>query len=223
MYTEQGELRGVTVSTAQCGAYQNPQDIQLRYTRGWKSTVLNVETMEESNGQVVIKMQEPAFDIVTAVNADGKYQYDTFGISERNAFYIENAFEIAGPLRVNFILTKPAACCITLADSGENMASAEVYVPCLERLLEIKGSSLASKVKNIRFEGITFAHANRADAGENYLGDQAQMHTPVDFPQSAYPLDRTIGGANVRVFAAEDISFIGNTFTGLSAVCPGVI
>lgn len=221
MYTEQGELRGVTVSTAQCGAYQNPQDIQLRYTRGWKSTVLNVETMEESNGQVVIKMQEPAFDIVTAVNADGKYQYDTFGISERNAFYIENAFELLDTPG-EFYFDKAGGVLYYMADSGENMASAEVYVPCLERLLEIKGSSLASKVKNIRFEGITFAHANRADAGENYLGDQAQMHTPVDFPQSAYPLDRTIGGANVRVFAAEDISFIGNTFTGLSAVALGL-
>ena len=221
VYAEQSRPRGVVIPAEEADIYQNPQDIQLRYTRGWESTILNVESMEEDSGQIIIKLESPAFDIVTETDPDGQFEYYTFGITERNAFYIENALELLDTPE-EFYYDKAGGILYYMAKAGEDMSTAEVYAPVLDRLVEVAGSSLANKVQNIRFEGITFAHATRADAGENYLGGQAQMKTPVAFPQSAYPLDNTMTGANIRVSAAENIDFTGDTFMGLSAVALGL-
>ncbi len=204
---------GFYVSTEDLGEYENPSDMRLFTTQVWKYTMWNVDSIipAETEGQSIVIM-EPNSAFKRAVNNAG-----SLCLSENNAFYMENALELLDE-EGEFYFTegtlyyKPA--------EGESFSN--VYVPVLDKLLTITGSDMANKVHNIEFSGITFAHASRNDLSKGYLGGQAQNVTPLVSSSSAYPLDFTTVGANIRVTRAEDISFVNNIFTGLSAVGVGI-
>ncbi|MBE7040646.1 MAG: hypothetical protein E7400_01620 [Ruminococcaceae bacterium] len=204
-------IRGHIVSDEDIDLYQNADNIQLRYTRVWKNTLCNVsEIVAGEPGTYVIKMDPKAFSL--AVDSDAYLP-----LTEDISFYVENAYELLDEANEfyydgTYIYYK--------AEADETVENA--YVPVLDTLMEVKGEDLYHKAKNLSFEGLTFAHATRSDLDEGYLGDQAQLKTPIDELESSYPLDNTIVGGNIRVYTAENIHFTGNTFTGLSAVGLGL-
>lgn len=205
------KVRGYVVSAEDIGQYRNADKIQLRYTRVWKNTLCNVsEIVAGAADTYVIKMDPKAFSIAVDEEA-------YIPLTEDISFYVENAYELLDDENEfyydgKFIYYK--------AEENEILESA--CVPVLDTLMEVKGEDLNHKVKNLSFEGLTFAHATRSDTDEGYLGDQAQLKTPIDELESSYPLDNTIVGGNIRVYTAENIHFTGNTFTGLSAVGLGL-
>lgn len=79
--------------------------------------------------------------------------------------YVENVFEF---------LTKPGEWYLDRSSDtvyyiprrGEDMETAEVIAPVVERLIELKGS-FEEPVHNIRFAGIAFAHATWLEPSEN--------------------------------------------------------
>lgn len=204
-------ISGYIVSDEDIDLYQNAERIQLHYTRIWKNTLCNVEEiLPGEEGTYIIKMDSKAFSMATDAES---YVPLTGDIS----FYVENAYELLDEANEFYydgtnIYYK----------AGENEDVTTAQVPMLETLMEVKGNGLQDKVKNISFEGITFAHTTRSDTEEGYLGDQAQSLTPLEQQTSSYPLDSTIVSADVRVHEAENIVFEGNTFTGLSAVGLGL-
>lgn len=204
-------IRGYIVSAEDIGLYQNAEKIQLHYTRIWKNTLCNVEEiLPGEEGTYIIKMDSKAFSMSTDA---GSYVPLTSDIS----FYVENAYELLDEVNEFYydgtnIYYK----------AGENEVVTTAQVPVLETLIEVKGNDLQDKVKNISFEGITFAHTTRSDVDEGYLGDQAQSLTPLEQQASSYPLDSAIVGADIRVHAAENIVFKGNTFTSLASVGLGL-
>lgn len=203
-------IKGYIVSEEDIEPYQNADKIQLHYTRIWKNTLCNVEEiLPGDTGTYVIKVDPKAFSAeINAANIP---------LTSDISFYIENAYELLDEPNEfyydgRYIYYK--------AEANEVVESASV--PVLETLMEIKGSDLQNKVQNISFERLTFAHTTRSDTEEGYLGDQAQSIMPLEELTSSYPLDNTIVGADVRVHAADHITFTSNTFTGLSAVGLGL-
>ncbi|MBQ4517158.1 MAG: hypothetical protein II997_01065 [Clostridia bacterium] len=204
-------ISGYVVSAEDIDLYKNAEKIQLHYTRIWKNTLCNVdEILPGEEGTYIIKMDSKAFSIATDA---GSYVPLTSDIS----FYIENAYEL---LDEDNEFYYDGTNIYYKAEENEVVTTAQV--PVLETLMEVKGNNLQDKVKNISFEGITFAHTTRSDIDEGYLGDQAQSLTPLEQQTSSYPLDSTIVGADVRVHRAENLIFEGNTFTGLSSVGLGL-
>lgn len=204
-------VTGYVVSAEDVGLYQNADKIQLHYTRIWKNTLCNVdEILSGEDGTYIIKMDPKAF---FAATDSGAYIPLTSDIS----FYIENAYELLDEENEFYYDGR-----YIYYKAEENEMVETALVPVLETLIEVKGSDLLHKVQNISFEGLTFAHTTRHDTEDGYLGDQAQSVTPLEEQTSSYPLDNTIVGADVRLHAAERISFKENTFTGLSSVGLGL-
>ncbi|MBK1877225.1 right-handed parallel beta-helix repeat-containing protein [Pelagicoccus mobilis] len=96
---------------------------------------------------------------------------------------------------------------------GQNMSEAEVFVPVLESLIEVKGTP-DEKVKNLTFEGLTFKHSN-------WLRPSKTGYMPTQACQ--YSIDPTVGNeqyigrpaAAVKVNYAKNITFHENKFTHL--------
>ena len=92
----------------------------------------------------------------------------------------------------------------------------------LEKIIEIKGTDLNNKAKNISFKNLTFAHGAYNEFDNGVIGDQAQLKILNYVPDTAHPLDSNITGANIRVSAADNIQFTDNVFYGLAAVGVGL-
>lgn len=216
IYYEGDVPKGLVVSEDDVPLYENPSDIRLFYTQVWKYTLCNAQNIipAETEGQNIIIMEEDAFSIA----ADS----DTYlPITSENAFYIENAKELLDKPG-EFYFDKTEKMLYYMAEETEIMEKAEVYVPVLDKLMELSGSDLDKKVKNISFSGIHFAHATGFNVEKGYLGGQAQSKTPIANATTAYPLDTTITGGNIRVLRAENIVFENNKFSGLSSVALGI-
>ena len=70
--------------------------------------------------------------------------------------YIENALELLDEPG-EWYLDRPAKTVYYMPRQGEDMTNAEVIVPAVEKLVELRGT-LDRPVHNIRFEGLTFQH-----------------------------------------------------------------
>jgi hypothetical protein len=101
---------------------------------------------------------------------------------------------------------------------GENMATAEVIAPRLERLVGVVGT-LDAPVHHIQFRGITFEHSTwLVPSSEGYVGDQASIVFTQPLPDdeiSSYPGHRLPAGVHVE--AANTIRFERNVFRHMGA------
>lgn len=208
------ETLGYIVSADDAESFENAEDVQLHFTQIWKNTLLNVDEIieGEEEGTYAFILNPDAFSKTISSLRHVPLRHDT-------SFYIENALELLDTEGEfyhdgNYLYYMP--------EKTEDMEASCVIAPTLEKLVEVRGDSLNEKVKNISFDGITFAHASRSDMDSGYLGDQAQEKTPIYEISSSYPLDNTFAGANIRVSKALNISFTNNVFMGLSAVGVGL-
>lgn len=105
--------------------------------------------------------------------------------------------------------------------AGENMATAQVELPFLDRLVEGRGT-LAQPVTNIRFEGLTFSYATWMDPSkpQGYVSDQSGFHLVGSNNKPKVighytDVARTPGAVSFQY--ARNITFDGNTFSHLGA------
>lgn len=220
---------GYYMDSADIGVYKNPSDIQLKYARGWSSFILNAEDIKTADdGRVIVTMKQPAFKMITKfipdestpdIPIDGE-KYYTFWLSELNKFYIENALELLDTPG-EFYFDKTDKILYYMPD-GDEMSTAEVYVPTLEKLICVSGTDLSRKTKNIRFTGLKFTHATDFSLDGGRIGDQAQTSILTEAPKASYQPDNIIKGANIVVSAAQNIEFENNVFTGLAEVGVGL-
>ena len=123
-------------------------------------------------------------------------------------YFFENALEFldqAGEFYLDtvndFLYYRPRA--------GQNMATAVVRVPQVERLVSVIGTNAATPVHDLQFYGLTFEHATWALAStDGFVGDQASTYFLTTLPSdeiTSYPSGRM--AAAVYVYDADDIRF----------------
>jgi hypothetical protein len=95
--------------------------------------------------------------------------------------------------------------------AGEDMATAAVMAPMLERLVDIAGTD-DTPVRELRFENLHFAHSHWPLPEQGYIGLQAGHHTRgIDWSKPPWkPVD-----AAVILRAAEDCRFRSCVFSAL--------
>jgi len=102
--------------------------------------------------------------------------------------------------------------------SGEDMATAQIVAPRLERLVGIAGS-LSAPVHHLQFRGLTFEHSTwLLPNTEGYIGDQASVvftQTLPDDEISSYPGHRIPAGVHVE--SAHSIRFERNVLRRMGA------
>ncbi len=183
------------------GFYANAPDMELHWSIEWKSYHHKIDRILDDGGQRVIVMQQPDFDLGGPDTNFTTIKYDS-------PFYIENAYELLDtPGEWYFNRTTDEL--YYWPKDGENMATVDAYVPKVEELLTIEGSSLSNKAHNIQFYGITFEYGTwlRPDQ-EGVVFHQAGAILDYGDPDL-----RAL--ANVYVEYATDLLFERNVFQHL--------
>ena len=138
---------GYKTTNTQMADWGNPSDIEFCYYVVWCHTRCKVKSITREAGHAVVTMLQPHFT----------YARTKEGVRVKLPSYIENALELLDEPG-EWYLDRAADTVYYIPKPGENMETARVVAPVVDKLLEVAGT-LDRPVENIHFEGITFAHA----------------------------------------------------------------
>jgi hypothetical protein len=134
--------------------WRNPTDIQIVTIAGWKYLSCPIASISGTN----ITMQTPCWNNAGTSPNPG-HPYNGQGLVQMNSVtYVENAYELlqnAG----DWYLDRSGGYIYYIPRSGENMATAQVVAPTVEKLIDGSGTSITEPLHNITFSGITFEYA----------------------------------------------------------------
>ncbi|MDG0791308.1 Ig-like domain-containing protein [Cohnella ginsengisoli] len=178
--------------------WRNTDRIEFVYRNNWQEGVCRVQSIVGGD----IKMNPSCWSRVTS--------------STGLPYEIANAFELLDApgewyldKEEHYLYYKPRA--------GENMATASVVVPVLERLVSVSGT-YDQPLRNVTFEGIVFAYSTWLEPSGpfGFKESQANLMYPTDF-EAQLPEDLVKIPAAVSVQAAEAVRFERNVFTHMGA------
>jgi hypothetical protein len=193
--------RRVEVGSGQTGTWQRPNQVEM---------VILGEGVNQSN----LRVSSISGATVTPLEPERTriFQQTYPPKNPGRPYFFENALEFLNApgewylnTDTNEVLYRPLA--------GENMASAAVVAPVLERLISVVGT-LSAPVHHLQFRGLSFEHATwLLPNSEGYVGDQASIVFTQPLPAdeiSSYPGHRLPAGVHVE--AANFVRFERNTF-----------
>jgi hypothetical protein len=137
------------------------------------------------------------------------------GFSVSGTHTIYNAFELLNAPG-QFYFDKTAGTLYYYPRSGENMATADVQAPVVEKLIDIAGTSNTNRVKNLTFQGITFQNTDyNLYAVASSRGKASVQGATIyvaygdgNWHNSKYQITDTLPGM-INVSSADAISFVG--------------
>jgi hypothetical protein len=138
------------------------------------------------------------------------------GFSVTGTHTIFNAFEFLASAG-QFYFDKTTGTLYYYARAGENMATADVQAPVAEKLIDVAGTSTTNRVRNLTFQGITFANTDYnlyAVAGSRGKatvqgGTIYVAYGNGDWHASKYEINDTLPGM-VTINNADGINLTGN-------------
>lgn len=139
--------------------WRNPQDIEFVFDVGWTHSICPVEKIERIPEGVFIKMKMPCF-------RDCQIKA---GVQIGTPSYIENAFELLAEPG-DWYFDRKSHCVYYIPKADENLQDAEVIMPSVDVLLEIKGS-IDNPVRNLIFEGISFCYTTWLKPSRDGIAD----------------------------------------------------
>ncbi len=191
--------------------WRNPADIELGYFNSWSHMICRVaEIRSDLTGRARVRMQQPWFFLASRKE----------GVQAKDPAYMENAYELLDEPG-EWYHDRAARTIYYLPRPGEDMASAEVVAPFLETLLVLAGTP-PNPVRNVEFQGITFADAtwlrpNRIghpDVQANFIFTEQQVFQRDGWLVNLHN-EYLKSPANVVLQAAENCRFERCTFTRL--------
>lgn len=206
---------GYTTNDVGMADWKNPGDIEFCYVNIWANTRCKVSGIRREGQHAVITMLQPHFN-----NAKAKEGVNIANQEQADRIWIENALELLDEPG-EWYLDRATKTIYYLPRPGEDMTKAEVIVPALERLVELRGT-LDHPVCNVHFEGVTFAYGSWLLPNKIGLVD-LQANFALDWKK---PFHRNSGltavhneviksPANIICHAAKSVGFDRCTFTRL--------
>jgi hypothetical protein len=188
----------------------NRDDLEIVNGTTWNENIVCVrDVVTTPEGDRALLFQQP-YGAIAQLPGWGA------GFNVSGGHTIQNAYELlSGPGQ--FYFDKTARKLYYFPRPGEDMASADVEAPVAETLIAVAGTSTASRVKNLTFQGLTFANT---DYGLQQVGDSrgkasvqgATVYIAYgngDWHASKYRITDTLP-AVITVSGADSISFVGN-------------
>jgi len=233
---------GYTASDATISAWKNPADMELVYTGGngvWSEPSVGLGSWTEPRcpiaaiGGATITMQQPCWDNSTqrVMLPSGARTANLVGPKSvgKQPTYIENAFELLGTPG-QFYFDRTAHVIYYTPRHGENLRTADVELPFLQKLIDGQGTASAP-IHDIAFSGIQFSYAAwlGASGPDGFSEIQAgyQVTGPDGYskqglcklvPDGACPYGAwTKEPGNVAIAFAHNISFTRDAFVHLGA------
>ena len=216
-YGEGTVVKGIKFLLEDLPVLSNPEDIELVQRNVWNEKILCAADMGRlDRDTVVVTLQQPYGAILTSLAWAGKTKYN-------GSFIVRNAFELLDTPGEFYFDRKNQRLYYYSADT--HIDGAEVVAPVSEGLIRIYGSSNASLVKNLAFEGITFSHdawnLMEVDGSHGFGGIQtlglAVKYIPGGnwHPTKYNSIDVPAGSVDVR--NSENIAFTRNRFMQLGS------
>ncbi len=202
------------------GLLRNPEDIELESRNVWNTHIVCIREMVKTEDKWVMLLQQPGGCIA---------QSGIYGVQFNPKWgLMRNVYEFLDKPG-QFYFDRKAQMLYYFKKATEDMAVAQVVAPVgLETLVKIAGVSPTNRVKNVRFEGITFEYSdwNLTKVGNSRFKSAMQGACSFIAFTDGNPhriIDRSIdlNPAMIQVDAAEGVVFERNTFrhTGAEGVC----
>ena len=199
--------------------WRNPSDIELCFyvlwgpLKAWTHTRCKVQSIHREGIEAVIQMLQPHFTMARTKQ----------GVVVELPANVENAFELLDEPG-EWYLDRQAGVVHYLPKPGQDMTKAEVIAPVVEKLVELRGT-LDRPVRNIRFEGITFADAGwlrtseigLVDVQANFINDPQKMQTSIKSLVTTVHNEQIKAPSNIICHAVRAIHFERCTFTRLGS------
>jgi hypothetical protein len=188
----------------------NKDDIEIVNQTLWNENIVCVRDVVTSGGNRSLLLQQPYGAIAQLPDSNANF-------AASGSHTIFNVFAwLNSPGQ--FYFDKTAGTLYYYPRTGEDMATADVEAPVAETLIEIAGTSSASRVKNITIQGITFANTDyslyKVDGSYGKASVQgATIYTSYGKGKSIhdwkYEILDTLPAA-ILVNSADSIDIVGN-------------
>ena len=187
----------------------NKDDLEIVNGTTWNENIVCVRDVITSGNYRVLLLQQP-YGAIAQTPGWGA----AFTVSGTHTLY--NAFEFLNSPG-QFYFDKRSQRLYYYIRPGENMATADVEAPVVDELINIAGISTTSRVKNITFQGITFANTDYGlvQVGSSHGKSTCQGANAFiafyndNWHNTKYDLVDTLPGM-INVTSSDSISFIGN-------------
>lgn len=207
-------IDGYIVNDSVIGNYANPDDVELVWSKAWRCHRLSVSSIVDSgSGTKSIIMNQPYLDWSMTLD------YAAGRPNSNNGFYVENALELLDQ-EGEWYYDKTNKVVYYQPRSGENIASAEVYIPNddVESLIRLQGSTINNQVHNIEIKGLTFKHTTwlrPSTEGASSLQASFLIAGP---NQGAHTDNGIIPPAAIEIDHANKIYINNNVLNNLGAI-----
>ena len=185
---EQADYGEIYLNADEFPGFENLDKVELHVLTAWVKNVLRVKSADGKDGIVTLRVQDEENGLVfnrMHPNIDGYFRND----DRQFAYYIENAYELIDEDN-EWYLDENADTVYLKVPVGFGITQAEVIIPELETLVKIEPSD-SSKIRNLSFEGLTFAYSNwNLPSRQGLVDVQAEMY------------------ANYCVFATNDVGVL---------------
>ena len=154
---EKADYGEIYLRSCEFPEFKNPQDVELHIFSAWTKNILRVKSVERDREVAIIRVQDNEEKLIF-----NRMHPDIDGYSHMNthafAYYLQNAYELIDWYG-EWYFDRSADTLYIKAPENTDMKTAEAVYPRLETLIKIESES-GEKVKNISFEGLTFANTN---------------------------------------------------------------
>ncbi|MDF7799059.1 right-handed parallel beta-helix repeat-containing protein [Pontiellaceae bacterium B1224] len=131
---------------------RNPIDVEIENQTTWNKNFIGVREIVRAGNSWVFKLQQPYGAIAQQIGWNA-------GLRLKGKHIIHNAFELLDEPG-EFYFDRTEGLVYYYPRAGENMATASVVAPVTETLLRIEGEVPDKPVRNLIFDGLTFAHTD---------------------------------------------------------------
>lgn len=200
----------------------NVSDVEIENQTTWNKNFIGVREITTEGDKYIFKLQQPYGAIAQQIGW-------TAGLTTDSQQIIHNARELLDKPG-EFYFDRAEKMLYYIPRAGEEMQTAKAVVPMTETLIRLEGQGLRNRVRNITFEGLTFAFTDynllEIDGSHGAATVQtACVNTAFASPNWHYDVYRsydTMPGA-VIANAIEGVEFTRNTIehTGCQGLMMG--
>lgn len=194
---------------------KNLTDVQLQLCYMWRTYLYNVD-------EVIVNPENEKEHLVKISRQIGQ-EYDEITSQTKDpinwGYWIQNCFEeLDVPGEFYFDRTEKQI--YYLPRENEDMTKAKVEVPVIEELIHLEGSSSLTKLKNIRFSGISFMHTAWFDRSRYgfHTGQTQDFYAQTEMLDYPTIIGKFFVPAAVQLRMTENVKFENNTFRGIEQV-----
>lgn len=207
---------GFYVNKSQMPKFNNPEDVVFHWTLAWKDYQIAVKEIidDPSNSErLIVKLENPVWNSIYEIK-DLPSTRVRFWPTYDKEFVVENAFELLDEPG-EFYFDKKIKKLYYYPRENENMATAKVIAPVLERIMTIDGRDNYHQVSGISFKNIGFAHATNPIAeNSSYINQQGEFPTCPQAGGNLTPGTVEVNYANNLEFA--DCAIWGTELVGIA-------